>query len=998
MTKLGITSKLTLVFILFAGAVLVGLGIPAYINGRATLESATISELLTTAIEKKAALATWVADRQQNIGDIADQAHLRETISALITAEPGSSEAGRAHADLVNELETWAGEGRGFLSIEVIDASTGGVIAAADVNEEGKFREEQPYFINGLRAAYVQNPYYDISWQRPGMTAAAPVLSPDGEVIAVLAGTLNMDEMEAIIQRRSGLHQTDDVYLVNSSNLFVTQPRLNPDPAVLKRGVHTEAVNRCLAHNSGAISAPDYRNVPAFIVYRWLPDRQLCLITKIDRYEALAPSRALALTMALTGGLILLLGSIVAFALSRTIARPVRQLSQGAEQISLGNLEHRIEVISGDEIGRLGTAFNKMATAIGEKETQLRKWAADLEQRVEERTTELRASEERYRILSETSPDMIFVIDRKDKVQYVNKMAAGQFGKTPEQVIGKERTELFPPGMAENQALGLQQVLKSGASLSSESSIAFPGGQLWLDTQLVPLRNEAGEVSAVMGVSRDITERKRAEEALRETNQYLDNLLDYANAPIIVWDPQFRITRFNHAFETLTGRSAEEVLGKPLNILFPPVQMEASMELIHKTLTGERWEGVEIRILHVGGSIRTVLWNSATLFSADGKIPVATIAQGQDITERKLAEDDLRIKNQVFEDAIVAQSITNSAAVVTHSNPVFMRMWGYATREQALGMRVDTFLANPAEVAPILEALAAHGIWEGEFLAKRVDGKTFMTRGFISSLLDARGQLVGYQSTNLDVTKEKEAEALIKKMVLDLERSNAELERFAYVASHDLQEPLRMVTSYLQLLERRYKDKLDGDALEFINFAVDGSNRMKMLIGDLLSYSRVGTSSEEFTLTDCEEVLARVLTNLQISIEENKAKVTHDPLPGVMADETQLGSLFQNLIGNAIKFHGKKPPRIHVGVNKKDEKNWVFSISDNGIGIDPQYFERIFIIFQRLHNREDYPGTGIGLAISKRIIERHGGRIWIESHPETGSTFFFTLPIIGESK
>jgi light-regulated signal transduction histidine kinase (bacteriophytochrome) len=172
---------------------------------------------------------------------------------------------------------------------------------------------------------------------------------------------------------------------------------------------------------------------------------------------------------------------------------------------------------------------------------------------------------------------------------------------------------------------------------------------------------------------------------------------------------------------------------------------------------------------------------------------------------------------------------------------------------------------------------------------------------------------------------------------------------------------------------------------------------MKTLISDLLSYSRVGTRGKEFALTDCEEILGRVLDNLQISIEENRAKVTHDPLPKLMADDVQLESLFQNLIGNAIKFHGKKPPRVHVGVNK-DEKGWIFSVSDNGIGIDPQYFERIFIIFQRLHNREEYPGTGIGLAISKRIVERHGGRMWIESQPGKGSTFFFTLPNRGESQ
>ena len=229
----------------------------------------------------------------------------------------------------------------------------------------------------------------------------------------------------------------------------------------------------------------------------------------------------------------------------------------------------------------------------------------------------------------------------------------------------------------------------------------------------------------------------------------------------------------------------------------------------------------------------------------------------------------------------------------------------------------------------------------------------------------------------------------------DLARSNSELERFAYVASHDLQEPLRMVTSYLQLLERRYKARLDGDALEFINYAVDGSNRMKTLINDLLAYSRVGTHSKEHIPTDLEAVLGRVLQILQTSMEEANAQITHDPLPVVMGDEGQLEQLFQNLVGNAIKFHGDEAPRVHIGV-KKEKQGWLFSVRDNGIGIDPQFYERIFIIFQRLHNREEYAGTGIGLAISKRIVEKHGGRIWIESEPGKGSTFYFTIPNKGK--
>ena len=277
-----------------------------------------------------------------------------------------------------------------------------------------------------------------------------------------------------------------------------------------------------------------------------------------------------------------------------------------------------------------------------------------------------------------------------------------------------------------------------------------------------------------------------------------------------------------------------------------------------------------------------------------------------------------------------------------------------------------------------------------ETLGRRKDGTCFPMDLAVSEvpLVHQRA----FTAIVRDITQRKRAEEKLAQTLVDLERSNKELQQFANVASHDLQEPLRMVASYTQLLEKRYKGRLDSDADDFIQFAVDGATRMQKLINDLLSYSRVGARTTPFEPTDCHSVLQEAIANLDITIRENDATITHDELPTVLGDPAQMRQLFQNLIGNAIKFRSEQASGVHVSAEEK-ENEWVFFVRDNGIGIDPQYHDRIFVLFQRLHSQGDHPGTGIGLAICRKIVERHGGRIWVESEFGKGSTFYFTMPI-----
>ena len=365
----------------------------------------------------------------------------------------------------------------------------------------------------------------------------------------------------------------------------------------------------------------------------------------------------------------------------------------------------------------------------------------------------------------------------------------------------------------------------------------------------------------------------------------------------------------------------------------------------------------------------------------------------QEITERKPAERELReseARYRTLAENSPLAIFANREDKVVFANSAAAKLFGASSPDQLIGKSaLDLF--DPASRSLVRERIRVDSeeVPLVEVRIVRLDGTPVDVEATASPFLDQGVKAI--QILLRDITERKAADEALRERTEDLLRSNTDLEKFAYIASHDLQEPLRMVTNYTQLLQRRYQGKLDSDADEFIAYAVEGAARMRTLINELLAYSRVGTQGAPFALTPLDGLFDEVLQGLEVTLSDADAVVTRDPLPELWCDPTQIARVFQNLIVNAAKFHGTDPPKIHVGARREGDE-WVFSVKDNGIGIDPEYFDRIFVIFQRLQSRDQYEGTGMGLAIGKRIVERHGGRIWVESRPGAGSTFYFTLP------
>jgi PAS domain S-box-containing protein len=612
---------------------------------------------------------------------------------------------------------------------------------------------------------------------------------------------------------------------------------------------------------------------------------------------------------------------------------------------------------------------------------------------------------DRERFLTVAS-DLQVICGSDGYFHWVNPTFEQSLGWTVAEITSRPWVEFIHPDDVSESVTEMSQLFSGRETLAFENRFRHQDGSYhWLLWRAQPYPEE----QVIYGTAVDITERKAAEMALEQSEQKFRAIFESMFQFIGVLTPEGILVEANQTALDAVGIQRAEVIGKPFWQtpwwMHSPVLQTQLQEAVERAHQGElvRFEAEHIL---ANGQTAFIDFSLKPFFDQAGNV-VMLIPEGRDITELKQTEAALRESEQRLQ-----AMLDNSTAVIfmkDNQGRYVIINRSYETlfhldRDQVKGKTdqdifpkeiADAFQANDREVLTTGVAI------EKEEIAPQDDGlHTYLSLKF--PLFDATGSVYAVCGIATDISERKRIENERKQTEIelqfqkqDLARSNAELQQFAYVASHDLQEPLRMVTSYLELLKRRYAGQLDEKADQFIGFAVDGAARMQTLINDLLAYSRVGTHDQPLEPADCQRTLDNVLRNLQMTIADSQARITHDPLPQVQVDPTQLAQLFQNLISNGIKF--RQPgvsPHIHIGCRPHGSK-WLFSIQDNGIGIDPQYVDRIFLIFQRLHSRTEYPGTGIGLAVCKKIVERYGGNLWVESKPGQGSTFYFTIPQSG---
>jgi len=639
--------------------------------------------------------------------------------------------------------------------------------------------------------------------------------------------------------------------------------------------------------------------------------------------------------------------------------------------------------------------LNSTVRELKDTETKLRTAHAELETRINERTAVLRQQKEFVETLFDSVEDPISVLDREGNYVAVNRKVEQLYDRKRKDFIGKNVWELFPDSKETGVYDNFHKALRGEAvHVAAHSSNII---KKYFEQFFIPLKDNKNRVYSVLIISHDLTEIKKSEELLRSSEEKFMKLFN--SSPFGITLTEISTGKFieaNDDFLEMVGYTREEIIGQtPLE--FDMIDAEERNKILLEIQKKGAVKNMEVEVKKKSGEKIWVMQSTEIISMREEQFFLNAF---NEISNRKRAEEQLRESEEriqsIFRSAPDAVIVIDATGKIVGWNPQAEVIFGWKAKEIISRYLQDTMVpermrdASANELLHYLETGADASIKTVEMRALRKDGTEFFVSISISvTMIKGRRHFTAFVS---DITEFIEAQEDLKQKSAELERSNLELENFAYAASHDLQEPLRSVIAYLQIIEKRYKDKLDADATEFIHRSVDSAVRMRTLINDLLSYSRVRTMEVEFKKVDSRFVADVALDNLHRLIEKNKGTVTFETsMPVVTASDLQLTLLFQNLISNGIKYKNARPPQVSIAAEEK-KSYWQFSVHDDGMGIREEDYERIFRIFQRLHTREEFPGTGIGLALCKKIVERHGGNIWVESAPGQGSTFYFTIP------
>ena len=652
---------------------------------------------------------------------------------------------------------------------------------------------------------------------------------------------------------------------------------------------------------------------------------------------------------------------------------------------SIFELEHRVLQVDGS----LGWTFSRAIPTL-DTNGEIIEWFGTAKDITMHKKAEeaLNQSQKMLQDIINGFPSPIFVKDIEGRFLTVNNKLEELLGVKNEELKGKTDYDIITKELADYYRINDQKVLEEGKTITFEEEADLIDGHHTFIANKFPIYDNNGKPYGIGSVSTDITELKKTEENLKESEERLRLSQTLGNVGIWDWNTITDELHFTPELEQLYGLIPGTIKTyQDWRQLTHPDDIEKIEAKRDEKIANHKPFDLEFRILHKSGQIHWLSAKGGAIYNDEGDI-LRVLGINTDITHRKKVEESLKESEERYHSLFdnnhaVMLLINPDNGNIIDANPAATHFYGY-NYDELVKMNINNI----------------NVLCEEEIHDKMQKSVSFQKNNFLFKHQLASGEIrdVDVYSGKIVLGGEKLLYSIIHdvtdRMILQdkLKESNEDLERFAYVSSHDLQEPLRMVTSFTQLLERRYKGRLDEDADDYIGFIVDGAKRMKLLIDDLLMFSRLNTQPKENELVNLETVLDTVLLNLQVSIVENNVEITHDPLPSIYGDLSRKVQVFQNLISNAIKFNDKKIIKIHISA-KKEGNERIFSVSDNGIGMDPKHLERIFIIFQRLHTREEYEGTGIGLAIIQKIIQQQNGRIWVESELGKGSTFYFTIPI-----